>query len=621
MSAHEMPDGLDLPKKGYQSSEGKKLVCLAWACDERFVATSHGDAVITIWDTNPDAVTYNLDFDEARVVDHLERKRSKSSVMSIDWSPNDHRLVAGYEDGKVLIWQVDFEPETSQEPVKRFLGPSAAINDIVWVKEDRLAAITASRLRYAWDPSIADRVVPFMCRRPLEELGLALAVSPDRTLIAIGRADGKIELVKVTTGDSVEEPLNGHSDSIVALTWCDDNTIAYAAEEDATLYVIELATEQRWELEGHNGPVLNLAALPEHNLVVTQAIDMSMRLWDTRSKSHLAMWPYQCGQQPNQRIGFAGDEGDLISMGRHDKVFRTWQLDIHACRQRLKTMSSVRREAHSRMDRLCLHVAGVDGGEIAQVADAATKFAGFTYVGLESDEDADGADILLSVVTPPAEQLIRDTTCIEYLNSPQPGVSLHYVMGEQNVVGDHCPHCSLPVHLVADLADFEAHLAKTLTDRRADRMLLAASSSNKSAPEVFLSYNSKDRGLAEQFVAALEANEVTVWWDLERVEVGDPVTSELTEAIDGCRAGLILYSEHGYGSYQQFEEQALLEKRIRTKSLESEGMTTRIWPVLLSDNVAPPRQLGVRDVRHEILGKDTSIQKLAKQMADQLRRG
>ena len=71
--------------------------------------------------------------------------------------------------------------------------------------------------------------------------------------------------------------------------------------------------------------------------------------------------------------------------------------------------------------------------------------------------------------------------------------------------------------------------------------------------DVFVSYSSIDRDLAERFVNALEAYGLIVWWD-QRIEAGMEWSQEIETNLESARYVVVLWSQNSVASHFVREE-------------------------------------------------------------------
>lgn len=94
-------------------------------------------------------------------------------------------------------------------------------------------------------------------------------------------------------------------------------------------------------------------------------------------------------------------------------------------------------------------------------------------------------------------------------------------------------------------------------------------------PDVFVSYNGKDRGTVRQLVYLLADRGIRAWLDEERPFPGDEWQSRAEEAIEAAGAVIVCIGASGLSSWQEREVRACTEELVRSDS--------RLIPVLLPE--------------------------------------
>ena len=431
------------PLKGYESNErhtNRIIRCVAWSADEKYVATGDGTEKVIIWDTDPQQVDYGQEFQTSVVVDVLRNSGHTSVVRSIDWAPEGHDLVSGDSYGRIFAWRVDVERGASRTPFKQLWGASGLVNDLLWLKEDRIAAITSDGFLFLWDPNDRGRTVQPIFERLLAASGHCMAASADLSRIAIGKADGTLEIVDAADGSRLDQ-FNCYDGVICTVAWCNDHEIAFAAEGDSLL-VIDVRSGVITDLLGHRAPILSIATTPDGRFAISQSLDMSLRLWDLTIKAPLEMLAFQCGRHPNQRIGFADNGTDLITLGRRDHVFRTWRLDIEQMRDGLRNVAPSRLSQYTRMDRLAVFVGeGVSADQVIASMDDVCERLGLKCVGMMSEGQEKAAEVLVDVRSSGTELLGPDMICRPFLADRPTGVVYHYLLQEKDLGESSCRSC------------------------------------------------------------------------------------------------------------------------------------------------------------------------------------
>ncbi|MCB2209765.1 TIR domain-containing protein [bacterium] len=74
------------------------------------------------------------------------------------------------------------------------------------------------------------------------------------------------------------------------------------------------------------------------------------------------------------------------------------------------------------------------------------------------------------------------------------------------------------------------------------------------AHDVFVSYSSKDKAIADTIVASMENNGIRCWYAPRDIKPGDDWGKAITEAIESCRVFLMIFSENANHSQRVLDE-------------------------------------------------------------------
>ena len=92
--------------------------------------------------------------------------------------------------------------------------------------------------------------------------------------------------------------------------------------------------------------------------------------------------------------------------------------------------------------------------------------------------------------------------------------------------------------------------------------------------DIFISYSSKDRAQAEQLTELLASAGLSVWIDQSALEVSTSWSAEIVDAINNCKAFIILLSSNSIESHNVVKEVSLAsEKRKKILPLDLEPVT------------------------------------------------
>src|SRR5690349_20956006 len=92
--------------------------------------------------------------------------------------------------------------------------------------------------------------------------------------------------------------------------------------------------------------------------------------------------------------------------------------------------------------------------------------------------------------------------------------------------------------------------------------------------DIFISYSSKDRAQAEQLTELLASAGLSVWIDKSGIDVATSWSKEIVDAIDGCKALVVLLSPSSIESGNVAKEIALAaERKKKILPLDLEPVT------------------------------------------------
>lgn len=108
------------------------------------------------------------------------------------------------------------------------------------------------------------------------------------------------------------------------------------------------------------------------------------------------------------------------------------------------------------------------------------------------------------------------------------------------------------------------------------------------AHDVFVSYSSKDKAIADTIVAAMENNHIRCWYAPRDIQSSEDWGTAVTSAIDGSRVFLLIFSGNANQSQRVLDElnfaisQQIVIFPFRVENLEPHGamklhLSSRHW--------------------------------------------
>jgi WD40 repeat protein len=157
----------------------------------------------------------------------------------------------------------------------------------------------------------------------------AFSPTGDRLAVAGGTPaeEGTVEILSWPDGKSLWV-LDDHDDSVMAVAWRDDTTVASASLDHSVIVWNTEANEKVRSLKGHSRGVSSLCFLKDKRTLVSAGIDQSLRVWNpdsgelVRSLSIHTMPIHDISLRP-------GDHGlPVVASASEDRTVRLWQPTI-----------------------------------------------------------------------------------------------------------------------------------------------------------------------------------------------------------------------------------------------------------------------------------------------------
>ena len=150
---------------------------------------------------------------------------------------------------------------------------------------------------------------------------LAVAVSPDNTLLAAGTTNGEICLWHIPVGTPLRT-FRGHTSWVRSVAFSPDGTMLASACQDGTVRLWEISTGQCLKiLQGHTHWVWSVAFNPDGSLLASGSHDGMVRLWNVMTGQNVHI--LQNGKA--YPVAFSPD-GRLLAVGGADATIRLWEV-------------------------------------------------------------------------------------------------------------------------------------------------------------------------------------------------------------------------------------------------------------------------------------------------------
>jgi WD40 repeat protein len=288
------------------------------AVDERSADLSSQPTVVAAAIPGDGIIVADLATDDDReplaVRTTLNDVSPSSGILTLGVSPDGRRMVSGYRDGTLVIWDTA-EKHALATP---FQGDHKQAVTAIAFAQKGTTLVSAS----------FDNTFIFRNVATLEPLGPPLtgnadgvssvALSPDGTLMVSGGYDGSLLLWEVANRHRVTPPLSGRQNQrINDLAFSNDGTLVASAGGDNGLMLWDIKTRKPLDppLRGDGKRTISVALSPDGRTLVSGDIDGGLRLWDIPSRKPLGSALFNHREKPVTALAFSRDGQLLASVG------------------------------------------------------------------------------------------------------------------------------------------------------------------------------------------------------------------------------------------------------------------------------------------------------------------
>lgn len=328
-----------------------RVLDVAFSPDRKLIASASADKKVKIWDVKSgvelrmleghlnEVTSVMFSPDGARIVtgsndgqikvwDAFEGKELQTlsqdyhRITSVAFSPDGRKIVSGSTSRSVKIWETETKSELRIYEAHNYYVSSVAFSP----DGNQIASGSADRTVKIWDAYTCALIQTLaVVPRPVR----AIAYSPSGDILAVGTDDGKLQLFKVSTGESLYDAINAHDDWLSALSFSPDGRRIVTCSYDKSIKIWDVNTGSLLLglVLAHTEWITDVTFSPDGRCFASCSYDRNIKIWDAKSgKNTLTFKTYH--EEEVSGLSFSPDGKRLASCSA-DRTIMIWDIKHH----------------------------------------------------------------------------------------------------------------------------------------------------------------------------------------------------------------------------------------------------------------------------------------------------
>ena len=248
-----------------------------------------GPITALVWNGGPTLVSWGADrklvFWSIADGKPSQKQAIACFVRAMAMSPDGKLLAIGGDDDAVQLWDVaSAKPQAKLVEHKDWVTAIAFSGDGKWLasgaNDESLTLWESAGSSYKKVRNLPAPPMP-PPKTPTDPAPIrALAFSPDAKMLAVGLANGKIDLINLGDG-KILRSLTGHTSAITSLGFHPSAPLLVSSSKDRTLRLWNPANGQAYKtLEGHGAWIEGFAFTTQFTRIASVSADQTVRIWD-----------------------------------------------------------------------------------------------------------------------------------------------------------------------------------------------------------------------------------------------------------------------------------------------------------------------------------------------------
>lgn len=186
-------------------------------------------------------------------------------------------------------------------------------------QDGRYVAVGGNEHVFIWDMRRGEKALILSGDNTLATF---IQASPNKEDVAIGYADGALNIFKLSTGD-IATTFAGHKNHITALTFDTNGYKVASGSKDNDVIVWDVVADTGvCRLSGHKGPITQILFANNDNTLISTSKDTLIKFWDIETKY---CFKTICHKTEITGAAIVGDDQYLVT-GSLDSQLRVWKL-------------------------------------------------------------------------------------------------------------------------------------------------------------------------------------------------------------------------------------------------------------------------------------------------------
>jgi WD40 repeat protein/serine/threonine protein kinase/energy-coupling factor transporter ATP-binding protein EcfA2 len=248
-------------------------------------------------------------------------------VMSVEFNPTGRTIVSGGTDNRLILWDVN-----TGSSIRSFISSSGIVFAVSF-SPSGLQVLSGhdTNVMRLWDlysegliQHIYTQNYGFIRVDYLPDGNHALVVQGPTQITDLSVSGNSILLFDLESGEQIRQ-LQGHFGPIVDIAVSADGQLAASASTDSSIILWDLNTGQiLHRMFGHNGFVFSVAFSPDGALMVSAGTDSSLILWDVAEGTPIQSYHGHQGRLLS--VQFSPDGRSILSAGEDEHIL-LWDVE------------------------------------------------------------------------------------------------------------------------------------------------------------------------------------------------------------------------------------------------------------------------------------------------------